>query len=87
MLSYYAEGENDVSLKDVLAFFTGADREPTTGFPEVPQLVFLHGSDNFATASTCSLCLRLPTRHHTSYEAFRSSMILSFLGHDGFGVV
>ena len=44
MLSYHAEGDNDVSLKDVLAFFTGIDREPPTGFPDVPQLEFLHGS-------------------------------------------
>lgn len=75
-----------MTLADVLAFFTGADREPPLGFPLTPKLQFLHGEDIFATASACELLLRLPTRH-TSYHEFKESMIMSFCGHGGFGLI
>ena len=83
----YAENSLPVSLEDILIFFTGADREPPLGFPVIPRLKFLHGEQHtLATASTCSLILRLPTVHK-SYASFKQYMALSFGGHGGFGVV
>ena len=50
-----------LSLKEVLIFFTAAEKEPPLGFPGQPTLTFLHGAcDVLPTASTCSLTLRLP---------------------------
>lgn len=83
---YHLESSLPVSLEEVLSFFTGADREPPLGFPVIPKLEFLHSDGILATASTCSLILRLPTVHD-SYPRFRQYMALSFGGHGGFGVV
>ena len=77
----------DVTLKDVLIFFTGADRVPLLGFDGQPCLTFLHDvNDSYPTASTCSLELRLPTKHRR-YREFRDNMISGLKGHGGFGVV
>lgn len=63
-----------VTLKDVLAFCTGADSVPALGFPQQPCQEFLHSpGDVFATASTCDLNLRLPTGHHM-YSSFRDAI-------------
>ena len=81
------EGSISIGLKDVLIFFTGADRVPPLGFISQPTLTFLHDpKDIFPTASTCSLELRLPTTH-AEYNTFKDYMIIAFKGHGGFGVV
>ena len=76
-----------VELKDILIFFTGAERVPPMGFESQPSLTFLHNpEDILPTASTCSLELRLPTSH-SNYDCFRNIMITAVKGHGGFGVV
>ena len=77
------EVEEQVTLKDILVFFTGAAREPPTGFTVQPKLLFV--GEHLATASTCDLRLRLPVNHQT-YEQFKSYFILSLKGHDGLGL-
>ncbi|XP_064389314.1 uncharacterized protein LOC135337323 isoform X2 [Halichondria panicea] len=77
------ENGDKVTLDDVLIFFTGADREPPLGFQPVPTLTFTDAE--LATASTCSLRLRLPCRH-SSYDVFRSKLMLSLRGNDGMGL-
>ena len=78
----------DLSLQEVLSFFTGANREPPSGFPCIPQLLFHDATcDNvLATASSCFLTLTLPTVHK-SYSTFKEYFILSIKCHDGFGIV
>ena len=86
----HAEGNTGCDVKDVLVFFTGADRLPPIGFHKVPKITFLHSDINtskFSTASTCDLQLRLPTCHGEDYEAFKEAMIMSLKDNDGFGGV
>jgi len=65
-------------------FFSGADRPPPLGFPCTPQLHYLLEDAIFPTSSTCSLILRLPTRHQ-NYDDFRDAMIRALKENDGFG--
>ena len=76
------DGRN-VTLKDVLVFFSGADAIPPLGFPREPSLVFIHNSLPLPTASTCALELRIPTVH-TEYSTFKDAMITGVMGHGGF---
>ena len=81
------EGGEQVALKEVLAFFTGAAREPPLGFHPKPTLDFApNESMGLATAVTCSNKLTLPVCHYL-YENFKSYMTLSVKGHGGFGRV
>lgn len=73
---------NPVTLEDLLIFFSGTDREPPLGFHPDPKLAF--SDEDLATASTCDLRICLPIKH-TTYEQFKTKMILSLKGHDGFG--
>lgn len=89
-LIYHADGNSGCDVKDILVFFTGADRIPPLGFSKVPKVTFLHSNVTtlkFCTASTCDLQLRLPTCHGEDYEAFKDAMIMSLKGNDGFGGV
>ena len=72
-----------VTLADVLFFCTGATSEPPLGFPNRPRIAFREGT--LATAGTCGLVTRLPLQHHT-YNEFKASATLSFVGHGGFGM-
>ena len=71
-------------MGEILSFFTGSDREPPLGFPYIPTLLF-DEKNTLATSSTCSLTLTLPV--HKDYNTFKEKLILSFKGHDGFGVI
>ncbi len=76
-----------VSLEDILSFCTGISAVPVGGFENTPSITFLHGEEHgLATASTCSLQLRLPTKYTENQELFEERLILSLKGHAGFGV-
>ena len=84
----YTAGEVSCTLDDVLVFFSGADRVPPLGFEKQPSVTFLHDTrSKFATASTCSLELRLPTQYGSHFDKFREAMIMSLMDNDGFGRV
>ena len=88
MLSYYAEGNIDCGVDDVLVFFSGADRVPPLGFSTKPKVSFLYSQSlKLCTSSTCDIRLRLPTSHKEDYQSFKDAMILSFKNNDGFGGV
>ena len=70
-------------MEDILIFFTGADCPSTLGFEQQPTLHFCN-SNVLATAGTCDMGLYLPMKH-TNYFDFKEGMVLSLLGHDGFG--
>ena len=49
-------GECDVTLQDILVFFTGSDTVPPLGFPVTASLNF-NDQNPYPTASTCSIYL------------------------------
>ena len=61
-------GENDVTLEDVLGFFTGANAIPPLCFPVKASLHF-NDQNPYPTASICSLFFTLPTKY-TAYTEF-----------------
>lgn len=66
-------------------FFSGADHIPPLGFIPSPKVSFLHcPKSKFSTASTCDICLGLPTCHSEDYQAFKEAMISSLKNNDGF---
>ena len=77
-----ADDGRAVTLEDILAFFTGADRPPSLGFQPYPTLHFCN--DELASAQTCEMGLSA-YHSHKEYKKFKEKLILSLLGHDGFG--
>ena len=75
----------EISLGDVLAFFTGSDKISLLGFPNKAVMQFTQ-SGIYPTASTCSITLTLPTTHE-DFSAFASHFIEAVRGHNGFGKV
>ena len=73
-----------VSLKTVLAFFTGADCIPPLGYTSA-TLTF-NPTDPYPTASTCAIQLTLPTKYE-SFEEFKEHMNTALRMHGGFGLV
>ena len=80
-----AEGPRDITLDNILVFFSGTDKVPPLGFTPDPALAF--NSDAwYPTASTCSLTLFLPTRYN-DYQTFKSRLTVAFKDHGGFGII
>ncbi|XP_073340316.1 G2/M phase-specific E3 ubiquitin-protein ligase-like [Pagrus major] len=79
-----AEFENDVSLGDILVFFTGCDSVPALGFSPKPSLEFITHS-RFPLANTCENILRIPV--NAVYTAFKSDMDFAIRNSPGFGRV
>ena len=80
-----SSSEGKVSLKKILAFFTGGDSIPPAGFHKECTLNF-NPSNPYPTASTCALVLTLPTRWAT-YEDFKTHADVAFTMHGGFGLI
>ena len=82
-ICYCTGGKLDVTLKDVMIFFSGSNEVPAVKFSPAPSLHF--NKDNlYPTASTCSLELVLPSKYY-SYKDFKKSMTTGLLCHGGFG--
>ena len=58
--TFLTRGSNEVSLKDILCFFTGSSAVPPFGFDIDPTLSFSHNAV-YPTASTCTFSLTLHT--------------------------
>uniref|UniRef100_A0A9J7YVV2 HECT domain-containing protein n=1 Tax=Cyprinus carpio carpio TaxID=630221 RepID=A0A9J7YVV2_CYPCA len=83
VLSFYVlQLKNNVSLEDVLVFFTGCDSIPALGFSPKPSLEFITCS-RFPVANTCENILRIPV--HAVYTSFRSDMDFAIRNSPGFG--
>lgn len=55
-----AEDPHDLTLEEILIFFTGSSRAPPLGFNPTPSIIF--NSDKlYPNAATCALALILPT--------------------------
>lgn len=75
--------ESKVSLRTVLAFFTGADSIPPLGYTSA--LIHFNNTNQYPTASTCAIVLTLPTRHK-EYRQFKKQLDVAFTMHGGFGL-
>ncbi|XP_053350038.1 G2/M phase-specific E3 ubiquitin-protein ligase-like [Clarias gariepinus] len=67
-----AEFEKDVSLEEILVFFTGCDRIPALGFSPKPSLEFITYS-RFPVANTCENILRIPIHSFNSLVMYTTS--------------
>lgn len=72
---------------DLLAFITGADQIPPSGFDGIPQIQFLHGNAILPTACTCTPAINLPSVFDDSYSKFRESMVEGIVSGYGFGCI
>lgn len=81
------DSEAEVSLKDVLSFFTGAQQPPPLGFLPGTLRFNEDAKAEFPTASTCSLDLTLPTKHYQSPSLFNERLVYALKNHGGFGLL
>ena len=79
-----AGDEKEVTLEEILFFFSGAHIIPPNGFETAPSISF-NGTAVFPMASTCSLQLTLPTQYKNDPSAFRSRVIYGIKNHGGYG--
>ena len=77
-------GECDVTLQDVLVFFTGSSAIPPLGFPVIASLNF-NDENPYPSASTCSISLTLPTKY-SAFSDFKQKFVFAMTGHGGFGL-
>ena len=75
----------DVTLGQILSFFTGTEYPPALGFDDIVSLKF-NSTSEFPMASTCALDLILPTKYYLDENSFREKMIYGILNHGGFGI-
>ena len=83
---YTDEGSPEVTLEEVLNFFTGATYPPPLGF-DVPASVWFSPTAEFPQASTCALQLTLPTKYYGNPERFHDKMVYALKNHGGFGLL
>lgn len=76
--------QKQVTLAEVLIFFTGADNIPPLGYQSA-SMYFNHDRI-FPTGSTCAITLTLPTKH-VKYEDFKRHLNIGFTLHGGFGLL
>lgn len=67
-----------------MSFFTGADSIPPLGFGDA-TLTF-NDTNPYPTASTCGLCLTLPTKYYDDYSSFKKEFVFAISNHGGFGL-
>ena len=83
---HFLDGTIDCSVSDVLEFLSGSTSVPPNGFDEKPRVEFNFSDDSVPTASTCSLCLQLPTAHENE-QSFIEAFCFALKGNVGFGQV
>ena len=77
------EETNNLSLEDIVVFFSGSNRVPPLGFDYSPTLSFDEDSV-FPISSTCALSLVLPSGYN-EYEVFKEKAHYGCKNHGGFG--
>jgi len=89
MFTLFVEGEcSPLSMEMVLEFTSGASTVPPLGFPQRPQIQFLHENSGYKRiypeANTCLIILRLPL--HNNYDDFKTYMTNGILQAPTFGI-
>ena len=79
-----ANNQEEISLEDIMIFYSGTDKMSPLGFPHKSTLEF-NNENIYPTASTCSLTLVLPTKYYMDYDSFRKAMYVGLKYHGGFG--
>ena len=72
----------EVTLGNLLSFFTGAEYPPSLGFG-IPASVRFNSDSQFPLASTCALELTLPTMYYNNPVLFREKFIYGVKNHGG----
>lgn len=81
-----ASNQEEISLEDIMIFYSGTDKMPPLGF--LHKLTLEFNNDNiYPTASTCTLTLVLPTKYYMDYDSFKNSMYVGLKYHGGFGTI
>ena len=70
-------GDMGVTMGDVLSFFTGAESIPPLGFGDAT--LSFNDVNPYPTASTCALCLTLPTMYHNDYPKFKEKFLFGIV--------
>ena len=73
-----------MTLKTILAFFTGADGTPPLGYSSA--VLTFNPTNPYPTASTCAIQLTLPTKY-SDYQEFKKHMDTAFTLYGGFGLI
>ena len=81
-LFYTDKIDTNLSLGQVLNFFTGIEYPPPMGFDN-PVSVYFHPTSDFLMASTCALQLTLQTKFYDDEQKFKEKMMYGFLNHGG----
>ena len=76
----------DLTLEEILIFFSGCDKVPPLGFNPCPRIMFDQDSI-YPKSSTCALSLILPTRYHRDYATFKDKVTFGVKNHGGFGLL
>ena len=85
VISEHSLPESNATCGDILQFVTGSHAEPPMGFPNQPKVQFVHDSDRYPSASTCSLVLYLPTG--INFEQLAERMLVSLANGATFSVM
>ena len=84
-----SDGRSELSLGDILQFWTGADSVPPCGFREPLTLAFYaqeEGIVRLPNCHTCAMILRLP-RGAEDPEIFQKLLEFAIKGTQGFGKI
>ena len=78
---------DDISVGDILYFFTGSSKVPATGFDSVPKIKFTD-ENRLPTASTCELSITFPRKMAgLTVDEFKDQMDFCIHGSHGYGIV
>ena len=73
-VTFVVDGDTDLTMGGVLSYFTGADSIPPLGFDDAT--LSFNNTNPYPTASTCTLCLTLPTMYQ-DYASFKEHFIFA----------
>ena len=74
----------NLTMADLLVFFTSCENSPVMGFEPTPSLHF-NSMDIYPTASTCGHELFLPTKYYGDEAKFKQAMTAGLLFYGGYG--
>ena len=83
-ISDCAENPSNVSVQEILKFFSGSSKMPASGFDGTPKIQFCN-EDRLPSVSTCDLLITFPRPMGLlSYQDFKQKMTDCILGSYGF---
>ncbi len=75
----------ELTLEDILIFFSGSEEVPPLGFVPSPTISF-NNTSIYPKASTCAFTLILPTKYD-NYMEFKDKTIFGIKNNGGFGLL